>query len=112
MINHISIAVNEPERVANALAEVWDGIVFPFPPAPGSFFVLANDGRGIWWVHGQPGNRFRGREFRRVRWAKVSREYGPASYVLRVPRFGRRAAGGLGCRLLSILPAAAYRGLK
>jgi hypothetical protein len=46
MINHISIAVNEPERVANALAEVWDGIVFPFPPAPGSFFVLANDGRG------------------------------------------------------------------
>lgn len=46
MINHISIAVNEPERVANALAEIWDGIVFPFPPAPGSFFVLANDGRG------------------------------------------------------------------
>lgn len=46
MINHISIAVNEPERVANALAEIWDGMVFPFPPAPGSFFVLANDGRG------------------------------------------------------------------
>jgi len=46
MINHISIAVNEPERVANFLAEVWDGTVFPFPPAPGSFFVLANDGKG------------------------------------------------------------------
>jgi hypothetical protein len=46
MINHISIAVNEPERVANVLAEIWDGMVFPFPPAPGSFFVLANDGRG------------------------------------------------------------------
>jgi hypothetical protein len=46
MINHISIAVNEPELVANALAEIWDGMVFPFPPAPGSFFVLANDGRG------------------------------------------------------------------
>ena len=46
MINHISIAVNEPERVANVLAEIWDGLVYPFPPAPGSFFVLANDGRG------------------------------------------------------------------
>ena len=46
MINHISIAANEPERVANVLAEIWDGLVYPFPPAPGSFFVLANDGRG------------------------------------------------------------------
>jgi hypothetical protein len=46
MINHISIAVNEPERVATVLAELWDGIVFPFPPAPNSFFVLANDGKG------------------------------------------------------------------
>lgn len=46
MINHISIAVNEPERVANFLAEIWDGIVYPFPPAPDSFFVLANDGKG------------------------------------------------------------------
>lgn len=46
MINHISIAVNDPQRVANVLAEIWDGIVYPFPPAPNSFFVLANDGRG------------------------------------------------------------------
>lgn len=46
MINHISIAVNEPERVANFLAELWEGYVFPFPPAPNSFFVLANDGKG------------------------------------------------------------------
>ena len=46
MINHISIAVNDPERVANVLAEIWDGMVYPFPPAPGSFFVIANDGRG------------------------------------------------------------------
>lgn len=29
MINHISIAVNEPERVANFLAEVWDGMGVP-----------------------------------------------------------------------------------
>jgi len=46
MINHISIAVNEPERVANVLAEIWDGAVFPFPPNPGSYMVLANDGKG------------------------------------------------------------------
>ncbi|HQU90855.1 MAG TPA: hypothetical protein PLK77_01085 [Pyrinomonadaceae bacterium] len=46
MINHISIAVNEPERVANFLAEVWEGIVYPFPPVPGGFFVIANDGNG------------------------------------------------------------------
>jgi len=46
MINHISIAVNDPERVASVLAEIWDGMVFPFPPAPDSFLVIANDGRG------------------------------------------------------------------
>ena len=46
MINHISIAVNEPEKVANFIAELWNGAVFPFPPAPNSFFVVANDGRG------------------------------------------------------------------
>ena len=46
MINHISIAFNDSERVANVLAEIWDGIVYPFPPAPNSFIVLANDGRG------------------------------------------------------------------
>jgi hypothetical protein len=46
MINHISIAVNDPERVANVLAEIWDGMALPFPPAPGSYIVLANDGRG------------------------------------------------------------------
>lgn len=46
MLNHISIAVNDPEKVANILAEIWDGIVAPFPPAPNSFIVLANDGKG------------------------------------------------------------------
>src|SRR5688500_1089546 len=46
MLNHISIAVNEPDRVANVIAELWDGMVLPFPPAPNSLIVLANDGRG------------------------------------------------------------------
>ncbi len=46
MINHISIAVHNPEKVANVLAELWDGFVIPFPPAPNSFMVLANDGKG------------------------------------------------------------------
>lgn len=46
MINHISIAVQEPEKAARVLAEIWGGYVIPFPPAPGSFMVLANDGKG------------------------------------------------------------------
>lgn len=46
MINHISIAVNNPEKVAGILAELWSGMVIPFPPAPGSYMVLANDGKG------------------------------------------------------------------
>jgi hypothetical protein len=46
MINHISIAVNEPEKVANFIAELWDGYVYPFPPAPGAFIVLEDDGKG------------------------------------------------------------------
>jgi len=46
MINHISIAVHNPEKVANVIAELWNGAVVPFPPAPDSFIVFANDGRG------------------------------------------------------------------
>ena len=46
MINHISIPVRNPEKVAGVLAELWGGFVIPFPPAPDSFMVLANDGRG------------------------------------------------------------------
>jgi len=46
MINHISIAVNDPKHVANVLAEIWDGVVYPFPPSPGAYLVLADDGRG------------------------------------------------------------------
>lgn len=46
MINHISIGVREPEKVANVLAELWNGMVIPFPPCPNSFMVFANDGKG------------------------------------------------------------------
>lgn len=46
MINHISIAVEDPTRAANFLAELWDGMVLPFPPAKDAFIVLANDGKG------------------------------------------------------------------
>lgn len=46
MINHISIAVENPEKAANVIAELWNGMVVPFPPAPGSFMVFANDGKG------------------------------------------------------------------
>jgi hypothetical protein len=46
MINHISIAVHNPKKVADVIAELWNGMVIPFPPAPDSFIVLANDGRG------------------------------------------------------------------
>ena len=46
MINHISVAVNDPKHVASVLAEIWDGVVYPFPPSPGAYLVLADDGRG------------------------------------------------------------------
>lgn len=46
MINHISIGVNDPEKVANFLAKVWNGYTFPFPPSPNSYIVLADDGKG------------------------------------------------------------------
>lgn len=46
MINHISIGVHNPEKVAKVLAELWNGTVIPFPPCPNSFIALANDGKG------------------------------------------------------------------
>lgn len=47
MINHISVAVENPEKVANVLAELWNGaMVIPFPPCPGGYIVVANDGKG------------------------------------------------------------------
>ncbi len=46
MINHVSIGVNDPKKVADVIAELWGGKAFPFPPSPGSYVVFANDGRG------------------------------------------------------------------
>jgi len=46
MINHISIAVEDPARTAEFLGKLWDAMVLPFPPAEGAFIVIANDGRG------------------------------------------------------------------
>ena len=46
MIHHISIAVRDPHRVARAIAEIWQGSDFPFPPNPGSYVVFAGDDRG------------------------------------------------------------------
>ena len=46
MLNHISIAANEPERVANVLAELWGGYAMPFPPSPGGFVAFEDDGAG------------------------------------------------------------------
>jgi hypothetical protein len=46
MINHISFGVNNPEKVANILAELWGGVAMPFPPSPGGFVAFADDGKG------------------------------------------------------------------
>jgi hypothetical protein len=46
MINHISFGVNNPEKVANILAELWGGVAMPFPPSPGGFVAFADDGCG------------------------------------------------------------------
>jgi len=46
MINHISFGVNNPEKIANILAELWGGVAMPFPPSPGGFVAFADDGKG------------------------------------------------------------------
>ena len=46
MIHHLSIAARDPQRVADALAEIMGGRSVPFPPNPGSFFALQLDDNG------------------------------------------------------------------
>ena len=45
-INHISIGVNDPEKVANIIAELFGGVAMPFPPSPGGWIAFADDDRG------------------------------------------------------------------
>ncbi len=46
MIHHISIAAQDPQRVAGVLAELMGGFVIPFPPNPGAFLAVARDSHG------------------------------------------------------------------
>ena len=46
MIHHLSIAVQEPERVATVLAELMGGACIAFPPNPGAFMAIAQDRNG------------------------------------------------------------------
>ena len=49
MLHHICIAVDNPQHVANVLAEIFQSHAIPFPPHPGSYMTLAGDkfGTGI-----------------------------------------------------------------
>src|ERR1043165_5241024 len=46
MIHHFSIGARDPRHVAEVLAELWQTRALPFPPVPGSYIVIADDGRG------------------------------------------------------------------
>ncbi|MDZ8028687.1 MAG: hypothetical protein RMX65_008565 [Nostoc sp. DedQUE01] len=46
MIHHISISVQNPLHVAQVLAEVLNGQLFPFFPHPGSYMVFPLDENG------------------------------------------------------------------
>ncbi|HEY9620057.1 MAG TPA: hypothetical protein V6C78_06795 [Crinalium sp.] len=46
MIHHISIAVENPARVAQALGELLNAEVAPFPPCPGSYIIIPFDEHG------------------------------------------------------------------
>src|SRR5689334_17965039 len=46
MIHHISIGARDPRHVAEVIAELWQTRALPFPPVPGSYIVIADDGRG------------------------------------------------------------------
>ena len=43
MFHHISVGVQNPQHVAEVLAEILQGSVIPFPPNPGSYVALAGD---------------------------------------------------------------------
>jgi hypothetical protein len=43
MIHHISVAANNPQHVAQVLAEIWQGQMMPFPVHQGSYLVVPFD---------------------------------------------------------------------
>ena len=44
MLFHLSVEADDPRRVAEALAQIWGGEAFPFPPVgAGSWVALAGD---------------------------------------------------------------------
>lgn len=45
MIFHLSIAAQNPERAARAIAEIWGGEATVFPPYDGAWVALAGDDR-------------------------------------------------------------------
>jgi hypothetical protein len=46
MLHHLSIAAENPQRVANVFAELWNGASYPFPIYPNSYGAFAGDDRG------------------------------------------------------------------
>lgn len=47
MIHHLSFAARDPRIAASAIAELWGGEAFPFPPvAQGSWVAISGDARG------------------------------------------------------------------
>jgi hypothetical protein len=46
MIHHISVAANNPRRVAAVIAELLGGVALEFPPFPGSYIAIADDEYG------------------------------------------------------------------
>lgn len=45
MMFHASIPADNPQRVAEAIAEIWGGEAFRFPPWPGAYVAMAGDDR-------------------------------------------------------------------
>ena len=46
MIFHLSVAAQNPQHVAEVIAELWRGRALAFPPFPESWIAFAGDARG------------------------------------------------------------------
>jgi len=45
MLYHLSIAAEDPRRVATLIANLWDGRALPFPRVKGAWLAVADDDR-------------------------------------------------------------------